>query len=446
MLRWCLIILAFAVAQPALAGGADFLKEGNEARAAGRTNDAIAAYTKAIKAADTSPADRAEAYRRRGGAWGFLGENIKGIADFTEALKLAPDMGAALTLRGYLRGVVGQYDAAEKDQRAALALASKITYADYKPWVLQHYADLQRRRGEFEKALKTCDEAAALKELPDVHLRRAWIYLDMGREADAKAESDKFFAAEKDTTFASYWPDERGAIDRLKQLTGKAANATDAPPGLAADGTVLPLGPGQLDANELKTFATLPRASDDARKFLYTRGYLRYCKLVLAGSLAPLQLPPLPARKNWGRKFLSEDEATNVVDIAIGRKLAAKLPPQPVVAPIDTALIASHRLPPVDADGRALPLTPEQLNADEKTTYATLPPGSAKAKQFLYVRGYLRYCRLVVAGTIAPLQLPSLPARENWNREHLSASEATNVLDVALAMKISARLAAPPAH
>lgn len=459
MLRWSLIVVAFAIAQPAFASGADFLKAGNEARAAGRANDAITAYTKAIKAADTSEEDRAEAYRRRGGAWGFLGENINGIADFTEALKLAPDMGAALTLRGYLRGVVGQYEAAEKDQRAALALAAKITYPEYKPWVLQHYADLQRRRGEFDAALKTCDEAAAAAGgLADIHLRRAWIYLDMGREADARAERDKFLGKETDTTFASYWPDERGAIDRLKQLTADAVNRSSAPvkpnsvassddvPGLAADGTVLPLRASQLDASEQKTFATLPPSGDDARKFLYTRGYLRYSKRVVAGSLAPLQLPPLPARENWNRKFLSDDEATGIVDVAIARKLAAKLPPQPVVAAIDPALFATHGLPAIAADGRAEPLTPGQLNADEKKTYASLPQGSAKAKQFLYVRGYLRFCRLVVAGTIAPLQLPSLPARENWNREHLSQSETHDVLDVALAMKISARLSAPPAN
>src|SRR5262245_8348395 len=218
MLRWCLVILAFATATPALAAGADFLNEGNAARAAGRTNDAIAAYTKAIEAKDISKADRAGAYRGRGGQWGFLGENIKGIADFTAALKLAPEMGQALTLRGYLRGVVGQYEAAEKDQRAALALVSKITFEGYKTWVLQHYADLQRRRRDFETALKTCDEAAAAGDLADVHLRRAWIYLDMGRDADAKAERDKFLALETDVAFSSYWPDERGAIERLKQL------------------------------------------------------------------------------------------------------------------------------------------------------------------------------------------------------------------------------------
>lgn len=475
MLRCCLFILAFVIVEPAVAGGADFLNEGNAARAAGRTNDAIAAYTKAIEAKDTTTADRAEAYRRRGSAWGFLGENIKGIADFTEALKLAPDMGAALTLRGYLRGVVGQNEAAEADQRAALALASKITYAAYKPWVLQHYADLQRRRGEFAAALKTCDEAAAAGELADVHLRRAWTYLDMGREADAKASADKFFALESDATFASYWPDERGAIDRLKQLRSSSAvtdrskarlaklcangvasekeckeeagvgnqSATAAPPGLGKDGAILPLAPEQLDAGEVKTYATLVRGSDDERQFLYTRGYLRYCKLVVAGGLQASQLPPLPARKNWDRRFLTEQEATNIVDVALTQKLAGKMPPQRKAPPIDPALFASYALPALDAEGRALPLTPGQLTADEKKTYDGLAKGGVKATQFLHVRGYLRFCRLVIAGTIKPLQLPKLPARENWSREHMSPTEAREVLDVALGMKVAARLAEP---
>jgi hypothetical protein len=217
-------------------------------------------------------------------------------------------------------------------------------------------------------------------------------------------------------------------------------------PGVGSDGLTLPLGANQLDPAERKTFAALQADSADARQFLYTRGYLRYCKQVVAGTRAPLDLPPLPKRENWKRGFLSADEATNILDVALGQKIAARLPPQPVVAPIDPALIASNNLPALEADGTTQPLRADQLTADEKTNFAKLEPGSTKATQFLYVRGYLRYCRLVIAGTIQPLQLPNLPARENWSREHLSKTEATEVLDTALGMSLVARMSKPAAQ
>lgn len=214
-------------------------------------------------------------------------------------------------------------------------------------------------------------------------------------------------------------------------------------PAIGPDGLTPPLTADQLTPTEQAAYAGLQPDSADARQYLYTRGYLRYCKQVVDGTRPALELPSLPKRENWNRKFLSADEANKVVDVALGQKIAARLPPQPVVAPIDPALIASNNLPPIDADGAMQPLKTDQLTADEKAVFATLEPGSTKATQYLYVRGYLRYCRLVIAGTIQPLQLPKLPARANWNREHLSTTEATDVLDVALGMKFAARMSKP---
>lgn len=235
-------------------------------------------------------------------------------------------------------------------------------------------------------------------------------------------------------------------VPAAPDTTATTAQTSAQLPGIGNDGLTLPLTVDQLDPSEQKNFAALPAGSVDARQFLYTRGYLRYCKQVVNGTRPALDLPPLPKRENWNRNLLSADEVTNIVDVALSRKIAAKLPPQPDVPAIDPALIASNNLPAIDADGRTQPLKVDQLTADEKTAFASLEPASKKAKQFLYVRGFLRYCRLVIAGTIKPLQLPKLPARENWSREHLSKSEATDVLDVALGMKIAARLSAPPAQ
>ena len=213
------LLFLVASAHLASAGGADYLAAGKAAREAGKPNAAVEAFTQAIKAGDLSQDDLASAYRLRGGAWGFLGENTKGIADFTAALKLDPNMGAALTLRGYLYGVIGNYAAAEKDQKAALALAPTMNWDTYKPWVLQHTADLWRRRGNTAKALSLCDEAQALApDLPDIRFRRAWIYLDADRKSDAKAEFAAFKLLNAGQDLGSYWPDERGAIARLAEL------------------------------------------------------------------------------------------------------------------------------------------------------------------------------------------------------------------------------------
>jgi hypothetical protein len=218
-----------------------------------------------------------------------------------------------------------------------------------------------------------------------------------------------------------------------------AASAETAPalvlPAIGPDGTTLPLTADQLDADERKTYAALPSGSDDARQFLYTRGFLRYCRKVVDGTLPPAKLPQIPERENWNKKFLSAHESKNVVDVALFKYL---LKDAPKAAPIDPAIVAAHGLPPVDADGASQALTVEQLTAEEKTAFAKLEPGSEQARQYLYTRGYLRYCRLVIDGTIAPSQLPRIPAPDNWNRNLLSISEARNIVDVAVVRSLKA--------
>jgi hypothetical protein len=218
-------------------------------------------------------------------------------------------------------------------------------------------------------------------------------------------------------------------------------------PAIGADGMIAPLTVDQLDASEQARFAALAPGSDAARTFLYTRGFLRYCRLVVAGTLQPLQLPDLPAHENWDRQWLSPDEIKNVLDVALGRQMIAMLgPPRPSPPPIDTSLAQTHGLPGVDADGSSLPLAVDKLTSEERARFASLAPDNGDARRFLYVRGFLRYSRLVVDRQIEPLQLPDLPARENWDRRWLSADEARDVLDVALAMSLTAKMAPQPAQ
>jgi tetratricopeptide (TPR) repeat protein len=177
-----LMLAVLLIATPSFAVGLDQLQRAQAAERAGNRNEALDAYTQAIQAGDLT----------------------------------APQ----LTVAFYRRGVVGQYDLAETDHLAAIDLAKDQKSETYLPWVLQHYADLWRRRGEFDKALALCERALQASSYPSVYFRRAWIYLDMGRPAQAKTEFEKFDAEMKrsGTSYDVFWPDERGAISRLREL------------------------------------------------------------------------------------------------------------------------------------------------------------------------------------------------------------------------------------
>ena len=217
---------------------------------------------------------------------------------------------------------------------------------------------------------------------------------------------------------------------------------TPALPAVDSERRMSPLTPDQLDANERIVFEALAPGAADARRFLYTRGYLRHARLVVAGRVAPIDLPDLPAEEDWDRRFLSQEEADNVIDVALGMHMAAMLAGTEAVRPRPVAVIADpgDRLPDIGPDRMIAPLRVDQLDPDERATFATLAPGSDDARRFLYTRGYLRFCRLVVDGNLPPLDLPDLPERANWDRRFFSEYEAKEVVDVALGRHLVAML------
>lgn len=216
-----IILAALALfAHASWAGGLEMIKAGQIAEDEGRHGAALTAYKNAIAAGDLTKNQLAGAYSRMAGIKGFLGENVSGIEDYSKAIELNPQMGSAFSLRGYLRGTIGQYDLAEKDHQTAVDLAKNQKWDNYLPWVLQHYADLWRRRGDFQRALAYCDRADKVAKYPVVSFRRAWIFLDMGRLKDARREFQNFTtqADKEKLSFGVFWPDERGAIARLREL------------------------------------------------------------------------------------------------------------------------------------------------------------------------------------------------------------------------------------
>jgi hypothetical protein len=206
-------------------------------------------------------------------------------------------------------------------------------------------------------------------------------------------------------------------------------------PAVDADMKMAPLTPEQLSPSERAIFAKLKPGSAEATKFLHTRGYLRFAKLVVDKKLELKKLPDLPARQHWSRAYLTADEA-KIVDAALTLDMASHLKPY-VPQP---ALAATAELPAVDADGKIAPLTPQQLDPAERKVFDTLAAGSAEATKYLYTRGFLRYAKLVVDRKIEPLRLPSLPAPEHWNRAYFSQDEAKKIVDVALGYKMLAMM------
>lgn len=102
--------------------------------------------------------------------------------------------------------------------------------------------------------------------------------------------------------------------------------------------------------------------------------------------------------------------------------------------------VAAQTLPRLDAQGRVLPLTVDQLTPEEAAKFASLPAGGVLATRFLYTRGFLRLCRKVADGALPPLELPERPSDEHWDRRFLSVEEGRDVVDVALGMQLMALL------
>src|SRR5689334_3750272 len=87
------LVLALAGAALGLGGGVDLMNQAEAEAKAGNHDAALRTYAEAIKAPDLSKAQLAHAYYKRGGVYGYLGENIKGIADYSKSLELNPNFG-----------------------------------------------------------------------------------------------------------------------------------------------------------------------------------------------------------------------------------------------------------------------------------------------------------------------------------------------------------------
>jgi tetratricopeptide (TPR) repeat protein len=212
--------------------GLELLEQALAASKAAKWNEALNLYTRTIESVDLPTPDLAEAYYKRGSTHGHLGNVIEGIRDFTKCIELDANHFEAHSLRGYLRGVVGQYEEAEADHVAAVGLASDQSWEHADAFAMDRYADLLRRQRKFDEALDLCETALEMSDFPVIHFRKAWIHLDRGDLDDARADFERFEEAMRRVNISldSLWPDERGAARRLRELREERAETLPAAP------------------------------------------------------------------------------------------------------------------------------------------------------------------------------------------------------------------------
>lgn len=130
--RQCLfgvaLLTSLAISSPVLADALDDVRAGNELFKAGRLDDAVAAYTKAVTSGELQSDTLAITYNNRGVAFGEQNDHARAIEDYKKALQLLPEdattrknLRVAYIKRGLDLQSSGEFGAASADLDAAIA-------------------------------------------------------------------------------------------------------------------------------------------------------------------------------------------------------------------------------------------------------------------------------------------------------------------------------------
>jgi tetratricopeptide (TPR) repeat protein len=209
VLFWMLLTIQIASAQ-----GIDLAKQGDTARLSGNYEQARQAYDAALKSNDLDRTQRSQVLWKLGSVTARTGEYVEAEKYFTRSIETEANF-AAFGLRAYVRDLMGRYDLAEKDYNQAEALVPTNT----RPWIQGIRADHFRRLKKYEKALELAT-AAVNADYTGGYFRRAWIYMDMKKYADAKRDLAKLeeHLKEKPGFVHGMWNDEKAALARLREL------------------------------------------------------------------------------------------------------------------------------------------------------------------------------------------------------------------------------------
>ncbi len=222
-------LVLFAALGSVRADGIGDVRTGNAAFGDGRYEAAVEAFTRAILAGDLDPASLAVTFNNRGVAYSELGDYDRAIADYGEALSLAPgdttsirNLRIAHIRRAAAAARLGDRTAAQADYDRAIALEPSHPLA-------------YLRRGQL--ALERGDRAAAIADLTKAQ------ELDPGNAdiaaqlADAQQQPTAVPAppAEPASSAAAPPPEEPPTPEAAPAATTAAAPAPDAyaidPPG-----------------------------------------------------------------------------------------------------------------------------------------------------------------------------------------------------------------------
>lgn len=156
-MRWSIVLAAAALlaAGPAAAASLDDIRSGNDAYNAGRVEEAVEAFSRAVAAGDLEPEALAITFNNRGVAYAELGDFDRAISDYTRALGLKPNDAKTITnLRiAYLRRAGSAAEAGRTDAaRADYARAIEAQPAHPTAWL---------RRGQLHAALGELEAAKA---------------------------------------------------------------------------------------------------------------------------------------------------------------------------------------------------------------------------------------------------------------------------------------------
>lgn len=161
MSRWiAAFFLSLLLVPPAWAGGIDDIRAGNEAFAEQRYDAALEAYTRAIVSGELHAEALALAYNNRGVVYNELGDYDRAIADYREALALAPgdptalrNLRVAYTRRGVALANFGEFERALDD----LGRAIELEPSHHLAWLRR--AELRMELGDLEGAARDLAEA-----------------------------------------------------------------------------------------------------------------------------------------------------------------------------------------------------------------------------------------------------------------------------------------------
>ena len=156
---------------------------------------AIADFSEAIRLAPIEPVipgyyvSKSDVYICRGQAFAEKGEWDKSLPDYAEALRLSPNNAHACYGRAWVHVNKGDYDEAIADYTDAIRLNPQFTDAYIgRAWV--HGV----KRGDYDKAIVDYTEAIRLSpELPLAYYGRGWAYTKKGQTQTA----DRDFARAK---------------------------------------------------------------------------------------------------------------------------------------------------------------------------------------------------------------------------------------------------------